>query len=425
MLNPVALNVLSYEPLPQNPNSFLNNNPVINTGQRDPGENQGVYSYKFDYDPTPKMRFNGLFSRQYFNGCNICLGPNPGLEGEGFQENYDNKYTHFNADYIFTPTLLDHFSMNFNERNGAEAPNIRLGPNTDAYGQATELPGVPTYLQSPLYTSYQVASFGNFNTTKSDHLRGRTIDIQENMTWLHGKHSLKWGFQYLRQNYDGDFCNTCGGAVSFSSAATANPSVNGTTGSDLASFLLGVGSGSFAFPSDANFIYPYYAAFVQDDIKISSKLTVNVGLRYDLPLPKREQHDQNSQFDPNIPNPGAGNLLGALLYAGTGPGRSGLNSLLQHRSTAFGPRMGFAYQITPTTVIRAGGGIFYNANKEDGSSLDSIWGFGGTFNAPANYFSSGISTLLPNGTNNAIAGMLPLCRPDCGGHAPCHQSVAG
>ena len=216
LINPVAATMLSYEPLPQNPNSFLNNNPVVNTGQRDPGENQGVYAIKGDWNKSDKMRFNGLFSRQYFNGCNICLGPVPGPEAEGFQENYDNRYVHFNMDYIFKPTLLNHFSFNYNQRNGAEAPNVRLGSNvTGAYGIATRLPGVPTYEESPLYTSYSIGSFGNFNTTKSDKLLGGTWDIKEGLTWVKGRQTWKYGFEYMRQNYNGDFCNTCGGSVSF------------------------------------------------------------------------------------------------------------------------------------------------------------------------------------------------------------------
>ena len=199
LINPVAAAMLSYEPLPQNPNSFLNNNPVVNTGQRDPGENQGVYAIKGDWNKSDKMRFNGLFSRQYFNGCNICLGPVPGPEAEGFQENYDNRYVHFNMDYIFKPTLLNHFSFNYNQRNGAEAPNVRLGSNvTGAYGIATRLPGVPTYEESPLYTSYSIGSFGNFNTTKSDKLLGGTWDIKEGLTWVKGRQTWKYGFEYMR-----------------------------------------------------------------------------------------------------------------------------------------------------------------------------------------------------------------------------------
>lgn len=106
----------------------------------------------------------------------------------------------------------------------------------------------------------------------------------------------------------------------------------GATGSDFASFLLGLAnSGSFAYPSNANNVYPYWAWFVQDDIRVNSKLTINVGLRYELPLSKREPDGQNSNFDPTALNPGAGNLPGALIFAGDGPGRTGRKSLLQYR----------------------------------------------------------------------------------------------
>ena len=69
--------------------------------------------------------------------------------------------------------------------------------------------------------------------------------------------------------------------------------------------------------------------------------------------------------------------------------------------------LALAYQINSKTVIRAGGAIFYGSNKEDGAALDSISGFGGGYSAPANQLSTGINTLLPNGSNNAIAGLLP------------------
>jgi hypothetical protein len=409
LINPIASKILSLEPLPQNGSAFLNNNPIVNTGSRTPGERQAVYAIKIDWNPTDKLRLNGLFSRQYLNGCDVCQGPNPGPQGEGFQENYNNHYTHFNGDYIFRPTLLNHFSFNYNNRSGAEAPNLRLGPNSSDYGKSTMIPGTTTYSLGADYSSYQTANFGNFNSNKSDQLLGGTWDFKDTMTWLKGAHSLKFGFEFLRSNYNGLFCNSCGGNAVFSSAATANPSVSGTTGSDLASFLLGVAnSGSFNYPSSANNIYPYYAAFIQDDIRVNSKLTVNVGLRWDLPLPKREANGMNSNFDPRAPNPGAGNLPGALVFAGDGPGRTGLKSLLQHREFAFGPRAGFAWQLTPTTVIRGGGAIFYNSNKEDNSADAGIQGFGGGYSTPANYFSSGISLLLPNGVNDSNAGFLPF-----------------
>jgi Carboxypeptidase regulatory-like domain/TonB-dependent Receptor Plug Domain len=410
MINPVAATLLSYEPLPQNPNAFINNNPVVNTGQRDPGEDQGVYAIKGDYNPTDKMRFNGLFSRQYFNGCQICLGPIPGPEGEGFQEAFDNKYVSFNMDYVVRPTFLMHFSFNYYQRDGIEAGNQRLGPNTGTYGLATEIPGDTSYLKAPNYTSYDTSGngFGNYNSFVQTYSPSRTYGARESMTWFKGKHTVKFGFDYLRLNYGRSDCNGCGGEIGFNSTATSNPSVNGTTGADLASLLLGVAnSGLFNFNGNINYIYPYYAWYLQDDIKVSRTLTLNIGLRYDLPLARREPNGQSSNFDPYIQNPGAGNLLGALIFAGSGPGRSGQSSILQHRTLAFGPRLGFAWQVTPKTVIRAGGAIFYNSNKEDGNADGGIQGFGGNFNAPANYFSSGISIILPNGSNGAIAGFNP------------------
>src|SRR5262249_37565683 len=154
-----------------------------------------------------------------------------------------------------------------------------------------------------------------------------------------------------------------------SSASTGNPSVSGTTGSGYASFLLGLSSGgSFSYGSDINFIFRYYSWYVQDDIKVSRKLTVNAGVRYDLPLPRLEQNRQNSNFNPFLPNPGAGGIPGALEFAGSGTGRSGHDILQDVRKNALGPRLGFAYQLTPKTVIRAGGSIIYDSNREDNNA---------------------------------------------------------
>jgi Carboxypeptidase regulatory-like domain/TonB-dependent Receptor Plug Domain len=412
LINPVTTTLLSLEPLPVNPNSFINNNPIVNTGQRDPGENQGVYAIKGDYNPSEKLRINGLFSRQYFNGCQICLGPIPGPEGEGFQESFDNKYVGLNVDYVIRPTFLNQFSLQYYDRYGIEAANNnKLGSNTDAYGLATEIPGDTSYLRAPNFTSYDTSGngFGNYNSFVQTHSPSLTKGLRESMTWIKGKNTIKYGFEFLRMSYERSDCNGCGGEIGVNSTATSNPSVSGSTGADLASLLLGLGnSGLFNFNGNINYVYPYYAWYFQDDIKVSRKLTLNLGLRYDLPLARREPSGQSSNFDAYIPNPGAGGLLGALIFAGHGPGRTGLSSILQHRNLAFGPRAGFAYLLTPKTVLRAGGAIFYNSNKEDGNADGGIQGFGGNFSAPANYFTSGVSIIFPNGSNGAVAGFNPF-----------------
>ena len=137
--------------------------------------------------------------------------------------------------------------------------------------------------------------------------------------------------------------------ITTSNASTANPAV-ANSGINYASFLLGLAnSANFSFGADINFIFRYHAWYYQDDIKLSKKLTLNVGLRYDLPFPRLEEHRQNSNFNPSIPNPGADGFLGALEFAGTGPGRSGRDILQDVRKNGFGPRLGFAYQVTPKT----------------------------------------------------------------------------
>jgi len=398
-INPVASLLQGYLPLPSNPNGYLNNNPIENNGSRTPGENQGVYAIKGDYNATPLVHFSGIFSRQYFNS-NPLDGPIPGALGEGFQEFGTTKWVRLNGDQTIRGNLLNHFAFGYNQRDLGEQGNTRLGAYNGTFGLATAIPGVLSYGKSPNYSAYNLGPYGNLNGTVSTRSPSRTISFNDALTWLKGKHTIKTGFEFVRTTYSRQDCNGCAGGATFRPGATGNPSVSGNTGFDYASFLLGtVDSGSFNYGANINFIYPYYAAFVQDDIKVSSRLTVNIGLRYDLPLTRREENFQNSNFDPTVPNPGAGNLPGALIFAGSGPGRTGRTTLLQARKNAWGPRFGFAYQLSSKTVVRAGGGIMYDANREDGNADGGVQGFGGSFNAIGSYLSQNISFLLKDGYN--------------------------
>ncbi|MES1258538.1 MAG: TonB-dependent receptor, partial [Acidobacteriota bacterium] len=414
-INPVTSLLQSYLPLPSNPNGYLNNNPIENNGSRTPGENQGVYAVKGDYNATPNMHFSGVFSRQYFNSYPLD-GPIPGPLGEGFQEFGNTKWVRLNGDQTLKSNLLNHFAFGYNQRDLGEQGNTRLGAFDGTFGKATAIPGVLSYGKSPNYSAYQTTNYGNLNGTVSTRSPGRTYTFNDSLTWLKGRNTFKFGFEYARVSYSRQDCNGCAGSASFNSGATGNPSVSGTTGFDYASFLLGtVAGGSFNYGANIKYIYPYYAAFVQDDIRLTNRLTINIGLRYDLPQPRREADFQNSNFDPTAPNPGAGNLPGALIFAGTGAGRTGRTTLLQTRTNAWGPRLGFAYQIDSKTVVRAGGGIMYDANREDGNADGGIQGFGGSFGAVSNYLTTGVSYLLKDGYNTfgslVTAGKPPIVSP--------------
>src|SRR5262249_23285721 len=126
---------------------------------------------------------------------------------------------------------------------------------------------------------------------------------------------------------------------------------------------------------------------------------LNLGLRYDLSIPKEETNHKNSNFNPTLPNPGAGGLPGAMEFAGDGPGRSGKERFGETRQNAFGPRLGLAYQLTSRTVIRAGGAIYSQPTREDGNADNGIQGFAGGFGAPGNFLATGISYRLRDGFN--------------------------
>jgi hypothetical protein len=391
-ISSVAKTIQGYLPLPDSPDVVFNNTTARFNGTRVPGANNGVYSIKGDYIATEKLRFNGLFSRQYFNSPPL-IGPIPGPLAEAFQEFGVTKYYRLNSDYVMRPTLLNHFTFGVNFRDLGEGPVLGLD---DAYRKATLMPGVSAD-KAPNYTKYNT-EFGNFGGHVNTISPGRTFSFGDQIAWIKNRHSMKFGFQFNRVNYRRLDCNACAGNLSFSSASTGNPSVSGTTGSNYASFLLGLSSGgSFNYGADIDFIFKYAAWYFQDDIKLTNRLTINAGLRYDVAWPRLEADRQNSNFNPLLANPGAGNLLGALEFAGSGTGRSGNDRLQDVRMNGFGPRLGFAYQLTSRTVLRAGGSVIYDSIREDNNADTGIQGFGGTFNAPANYLSNGISFTFKNG----------------------------
>ena len=144
-----------------------------------------------------------------------------------------------------------------------------------------------------------------------------------------------------------------------------------------ASFLLGrVNTANVNAPQSPMYRKESYGLFAQDTWKVRRGLTLDYGLRYDYQTPPREICDRISAFGPDIPNPAAGNLPGAVIYPGYGKGRCNCE-LAKPYNWQFAPRLGMAYQINPKTVLRAGWGLVYNATGEFGYISNSpILGLG-------------------------------------------------
>jgi hypothetical protein len=190
------------------------------------------------------------------------------------------------------------------------------------------------------------------------------------ITWARGSHFFKAGSEWHRDIYSNRNRNNTYGSYGFSSQQTTLPSTQGQSlgggsiGFPYASFLLGLASSaSVSNASDPQYRKEAWSVFVQDTWRVSSKLTLDYGLRWDYIPAMHELYDRVSGFDPGIKNPAAGNLLGATAYEGWGPGRIN-GRFAQTYPYALGPRIGAAYRIDSKTVLRVGGGITYSRTAD-------------------------------------------------------------
>ena len=274
------------------------------------------------------------------------------------------------------------------------------------------------------------------------------------MLWVNGRHSVTFGFQFqaLQDNYNNPLTGTLAG-FTFSNNETAGYSATGTllttTGNSYAGYLLGAtasGSVTQNAVAETGGRYKTYATYVQDDFKVSSRLTLNLGLRWNVWSPFTETADRMSFFNPNIPNPAASGHLGALQFAGNGPLSCNCRTPIKTHYLNFAPRVGAAYRLGEKTVLRANyaityvhaGGVGGRTNGRQGLSqlgFNSTASFGApSSGVPAFYwdngfpayqappflnpgYGAGFITANPTGAQTITYG-----DPEIGGKAPYYEN---
>jgi len=180
-----------------------------------------------------------------------------------------------------------------------------------------------------------------------------------------GAHEIKFGAEGRLRRVEIFFPGIPAGTYSFSQNSTSQAPWDGS-GDAMAGFLIGAGGqsnwGAYEIDYAAATQNWNIGSFIQDNWRVTPKLTLNIGLRYDLDLPRTERANRISWLDLNSPSPlqvpGMPNLKGGLQYA-----NSSNRSPYENNYNGWGPRLGFAYKMTPRTVVRGGYGIFYSQNK--------------------------------------------------------------
>ncbi|PYV10901.1 MAG: hypothetical protein DMG23_06045 [Acidobacteria bacterium] len=261
-------------------------------------------------------------------------------------------------DHTFSPVLINSMRLGYLDRNeGYGAIDTPFGD------KLPQIPGVSTHAYPP---QINFSEYQNWGSSTGSNLTQRTERpskiINDLLTWVKGKHTLKFGGEFRSLGENNRDASNGSGTFNFTDASTAVKGVQ--SGNGFASFLLGaVDNASVTYHAIGSW-YPRARAYiwhVGDTFKLTPKLTLSYGVRYDNFTPSWEKYDQFSFFDPLSPNPAAGNRLGRLAFGGTrwGAASFGRRYPERHWNRGFSPRLGFAYSLNNRTVVRSGYGIFY------------------------------------------------------------------
>jgi hypothetical protein len=372
-INPVAVKILQIYPLPNIANQRLNNlvNPL----------NKGTYNYnaelvRIDHAFSEKSKMFGT----YYTNHRDEFRSNNGLQGtfanQGQWPQTRNNHG-ITLDWVYTlsPTALLNVRTGFTRfLETSFQSDVKAFDRTQLGFQ--NLPGrfMPR-VDLDQYTGIGVGSEGR-------NVVDNTWSLQSNYTRTFSRHTLKFGGEYRNIRSNPATTGDNSGFFNFNRVFTRRDqnSSDSTSGNAVASLLLG-------YPANANvgdaqiraMQWNYWVLFVQDDVRVTPKLTLNLGLRWDYEAPVTERYnrivrgfafdqpnplaDQVRNADPSI-CPACANLRGGLLFAGVGGIDRGLFNPDRNN---FQPRFGFAYAPNDKTVIRGGFGLYYLATTQFGA----------------------------------------------------------
>lgn len=329
-----------------------------------------------------------------------------------------------NLDHTVTPRLLIHYTLGWNDSDFLLGPEdfLNIQQTLGLSGATSPGRGLPL-IATGVSTNPAEGGMGNLGPQYDQHFWERRPSFVTSATYVKGAHTYKAGFEIRQMKYPNfNFTYTAGEytfgtstSVGNASNWTTQPSLNGATissgfaGFGFASFLLG-GAQAIAVNAPINLMTENYqsAIYLQDSWKVSRKLTLDYGLRWDYGTYQREQFGRYGDFSPTVPNPSADGRLGALIY------EANCNCSFAHNYPyAIGPRLGVAYQLDRNTVLRGGVGVVYGSLDDSAAT-----GYASNSASASTPAFGQIVGLLQNGIPSSVQAAWPTLNNPAAGQAP-------
>jgi len=366
--------------LPQAQNANLVGNYSANVQG---GRYSAIPSIKLDHNISSRDHLSFYWSR--INTESQISAPLGGADGlptsiGAYRGTFIPTYTtRLNYDRTVTPTILLHLGVGYYHTSfNDHAPNLTFDPASiglSGFLIHRQFPAINGMCVQPLFfgqTGCQgpLGGMQNLGEAIQSQNYEEKPTFNANLTWIKGNHTYKIGAEmYLEQPYTGAFSTVtlATGLNATSQPFTPTGSLNGfTQGFGYASWLLGdygttnpltgaVTSTTQTPQINYRLGNQQWGLFLQDTWKITRKLTLDYGIRWDYSSAQHEQYGRVGQLDPTTPNANAGGHPGSTIYANT----CNCQFYQPTYPYAIGPRLGLAYQIDPKTVLRAGWGVNY------------------------------------------------------------------